>query len=400
MLHLLRELWSRVQDELRSRAGASAYDSWLATLKPLALERSICYFEAHNRLACERVKRLFVPLLEDCLSREVGTRIAVHVQPAPESLVPDQLEVGPTQPVVDASNRSAWQVLRALLTGKELPTKLFFFYGPAGCGKTFLLQWWAALAPARPRVFAGRGLVHMLQAALRDQRLAELRAELAADQILVLDEVHRLSGHARLQYELVQLLKERERTAAPVLIASRWHPRDIWGIEPSFESWLLSGFVCELQQPGPSARLQYLRALEGTASRNGRAEPIEQLARDVRGSWSDLRHAWAAQRRGLPVTKSHLQLIEPRGTFERLCARVGQRLQISLEELLAEGQGRRVSFARQVLAYLCVQEGLTRAEVGRYLGGRSRASISYAIKALEERMAQSETVRRQVEELL
>ena len=59
-----------------------------------------------------------------------------------------------------------------------------------------------------------------------------------------------------------------------------------------------------------------------------------------------------------------------------------------------------LSFARQVLSYLCVHEGLSRAEVGRFLGGRSRAAVSYATKTLERRMAESSEVRARVEEFL
>ena len=61
---------------------------------------------------------------------------------------------------------------------------------------------------------------------------------------------------------------------------------------------------------------------------------------------------------------------------------------------------RRVSQARKILAWLCVQEGLSRAEVGRFLNHRSRAAISYLTKSLEKEMAESVDVRQQVESLL
>ncbi len=65
MLDLLSDTWERMQPELRERVGAATYESWLAQLRPLALERSVCYLEASNRMACDRVQRLFVPLLEE-----------------------------------------------------------------------------------------------------------------------------------------------------------------------------------------------------------------------------------------------------------------------------------------------------------------------------------------------
>ena len=65
MLALLKETWVRIQADLKSRAGDAAYDAWLQALRPLALERGTVYLESENRMACDRVQRLYTPLLED-----------------------------------------------------------------------------------------------------------------------------------------------------------------------------------------------------------------------------------------------------------------------------------------------------------------------------------------------
>ena len=143
-----------------------------------------------------------------------------------------------------------------------------------------------------------------------------------------------------------------------------------------------------------------LRALEGFASRNGAGEFVEDLARKMRGSYRDLRRAWALQREGRRMPTEYLRLIEPRSVFNQFRDRVAQRMGVTATELVGRSQARRVSQARKILAYLCVQEGLTRAELGRMLNGRSRAAISYSIKSLEREMAASPRVRQQVEGLL
>ena len=398
MLELLRQTWIRAQDAVRDRAGNAAFEAWLSELRPIALERGICYLEGKSRLVCERVERLFQPLLEEELSREFGTRISINLVPSTEALLAHQLEVGPSRPIVDDSNKTAFLMLESLLSDKPLPTNLFFFYGPAGCGKTFLLRWWAQQIAGKPRRFEGEGLVRAFQACLRDRRLTDLRGELVERRPLVIDEIHRVSGHRRLHRELLSALKEREHAAQPVLLASRWHPREIWKLDPDLASYLTSGFVTQLDYPGPEARLRYLRALEGAPSRNGRAPQIEEMARQVRGSYQDLRQTWAMQRQ--PAPGRYLRLIDPRSVFETVKARVAAGLDVTSDELVGKGQGRRVSFARQVLCYLCVHEGLSRAEVGRFLGGRSRAAVSYATKTLERRMVDSPEVRARVEEFL
>lgn len=399
MLELLRESWAAIEPALRERAGHAVFDAWLADLRPLALERSIVHLEAKSKLVCHRVERLYKELIEELLSAQLGTRIGIELVPAPESVLPERLEVGPTQPVVDGSNRTAFLVLSALLEGKPLPSRLILLHGPSGVGKTFLLRWWRALYAGPVMEHDGEGLVKAFGACLRDGRVGELRAELERSRPLILDELHRVSGRARLQRELCGVLEARERLEVPTLVASRWHPREVWRLEPALRSRLLAGFVTRVDPPGLHARLQFLRALVGAASRNGRAEDVEKLARELRGTYGDLRRAWVARREGLDRHPGYLRLIQPRTTFDTLCERVVRRSGVSRDELLGRSQARRVSLARQVLAWLCVQEGLTRAEVGRYLGGRSRASIAYGLKALEKRLASSPEVRRFVEML-
>lgn len=402
MLTLLTDSWQAIQPRLRERAGSAAYGSWLGELRPLALERGICYLEARNRLTCERVQRLFAPLLEECLSQEIGTRIAVSLTPRVDSLIPNELEVGPTRPVVDEANRTAFLVLKALLEERDLPGNLYLFHGPAGCGKTFLLNWWRSLARPKAYYHDGLKLRQAFQLAVRDRRLPALHRELAVDAPLVLDGVHRFTGHERCQQELVNVLKQRGECRHPTLLASRHAPREIWKLSPTLENHLLSGFVTAMDQPGPAARLQYLRALAGASSRNGRAAAIESMAQKVQGGYLDLRRAWALEQRGLATERhpGYLKLIDPGQRFRQLQERVSSRLGVAVEELQGRSQMRKVTFARQVLAYLCVQEGLSQAEVGRYLGRRSRAAISYCIKTVEERMAQSAEIRAQVEALL
>ena len=403
MLSLLREIWGRVQEDIKSKAGDAAYGSWIADLRPLALERGTCFLEAPSRMACERIQRLYAPLLEECISGEMGTRISVRVSPAPDAVLSDDLEVSPTRPVVDECNKTSFLVLQNLVEKTPgLPSNLFLFYGEAGVGKTYLLRWWRDLSGDRAVIRDGLALRKAFQIKVRDQKVADLEQELTDPRPLVIDGVHRFSRHRRAQRELGRILKARGALDILTLITSRWHPREIWDLDPVLESFLLSGFVSQIKLPGHSARLRYLRALEGSAARNGRASAVETLARKVSGSFRDLQRAWALERHGLQHERHgrYLQLIDPSREFRRILDRVVERLGVPREELLGKGQARRITRARQALAWLLVKAGLSQAEVGRHMNGRSRAAISYCVKTIEKRMANSHEVRKLVEGLL
>ena len=197
------------------------------------------------------------------------------------------------------------------------------------------------------------------------------------------------------------VLKLRIERSLCTLLTSRWHPREIWELDEGMVSFMLSGFVAEIEPPGHAARLHYLRALEGSASHNGRAHSVESMARELRGTYRDLQHAWTVDRNGLRHHEDkYFKLIDPGREFARLRDRVADRLGIPAEDLIGPNQVRRITLARQILAWLAVRAGLSQAEVGRHMNGRSRAAISYCIKTIEKRMSESAEVRHTVEGLL
>lgn len=402
MLDLLSDTWERIQPDLRGLVGDSVYQSWLAGLRPLALERSVCYLEASNRMACHRVQLLYVPLLEDLLTAGIGTKVSVDITPKPESVLSDALDVSPSRPVVDGSNSTAFLVLKSLIEQNlGLPTPLYYFHGAAGVGKSFLMNWWRDSMPGGAVVHDGLALRKAFQIKVRDRSLDELREELLCQKPIVIDGVHRFTNYTRAQRELTNILKQRLELSLLTLLTSRWHPHDIWELDPRMTSLMLSGFVAEIDAPGHAARLHYLRALEGSPSHNGRAQSVEAMARDVRGTYSDLQQAWAVERNGLRHHEhQYFKLIDPGREFLRLRDRVSDRLGISVEDLIGRNQTRRITLARQILAWLAVRAGLSQAEIGRHMDCRSRAAISYCIKTIEKRMAESVEVRHTVEGLL
>ena len=114
MLDLLKLSWTNVQEALRRSAGDAAYQAWLGELRPVLLERGVVYLEAKSRMVRDRVQRLFRPMLQEILSREIGTAVQVELQEGEEGRELQALDVSPQQPVVDDGNRTAWLVLRSL----------------------------------------------------------------------------------------------------------------------------------------------------------------------------------------------------------------------------------------------------------------------------------------------
>src|SRR5262249_30906151 len=156
-----------------------AWGDWLRDLRPLTMERSICYFEAKNRLVADRAARAFRAELAAVLGVEFGIQVDISIMAAPEASALDALEVSPLQPIRDAGNEAAFLTMRSILTGNEVKAPLYLFFGPEGVGKSYLVRWFSAQCRPKAKVFDGLGLLHAMQACLKEQRLLGMRGELA-----------------------------------------------------------------------------------------------------------------------------------------------------------------------------------------------------------------------------
>jgi chromosomal replication initiation ATPase DnaA len=232
---------------------------------------------------------MFRPVLEEVLSDDFGTPLAVELQ-SRESLPFDVLEVSPQHPVVDDANSTAHLVLKSLSDGRRLPANLFYFYGPSGVGKTFLLRWWRERSTPRPLWFELMDLLKAFQAAHYERRVDGLRDELVQDKPLVIDELHRVAGKPKLQQFLIQVLRAREALAESYAVGVAVAAQGRTDLDPTLQTLCLAGFVAGIDRPdrargcGSCARSTARRRATGarrssSRSRSSASAAIQSCAR-------------------------------------------------------------------------------------------------------------------------
>ena len=135
-----------------------------------------------------------------------------------------------------------------------------FLYGEAGVGKTHLLRAVGALAQAvRPelRVYfrAAADLVDDLSSAVAAGTTEAFRDELLESDLVLLDDVHALSGKGRTQEELLAAWDELVWTGIQVVLAARVPPAEIPALDDDLRSRLAGGLVVDISPPEPETRL-------------------------------------------------------------------------------------------------------------------------------------------------
>ncbi|HEV8599556.1 MAG TPA: DnaA/Hda family protein [Gemmatimonadales bacterium] len=166
---------------------------------------------------------------------------------------------------LDPANRAAAAAARAVADGSGVPYGPLVVVGAPGSGKTELL---AAIAE-RIRSVHPRATVQSLDpdALVERQRRAQLagrgdesRAELIASDLLLLDDLERLSRYRDYQGLVADLLDARRAAGREVVVALSQAPARLAGLDARLLRRLGEGTTVQLTLPGPEARLAILRA--------------------------------------------------------------------------------------------------------------------------------------------
>jgi chromosomal replication initiator protein len=413
---LVLEIWDRLRAELCSRVGERPYRAWIEPLEVLRLFGGVLTLTAPNRWIADRAARSYGKLLEDRVQQELGAAVRVVIQAAPSSARErERIDPRATPPaavdadlplIVDQGNRVAYLMLEAIAAGKGEGWNPLVLYGAPGVGKTALLRFFVRQSTVPARFYLALDLHEEFVRAARHRDLANFRERFRDCRCLVIDEFHRLKGKARMQTELMLWLAE---LPAQVLVASRHHPRRIQRLDSSLTSRLLGGFVAEVQPPHWEARMQFVRRLENQHGALLDDDSVTTLADLYRGGYAGLRAAWVALRRvagGLhaatpgALRKTVLEVLATEADpFERILTKVASRFVVQRQELLNGRQTRRLRLPKQVVQFLAVQQGMSAAEVGRRMAGRTRAAVSYACRSFASRLTADEELARLVKDL-
>jgi chromosomal replication initiator protein len=305
-------------------------------------------------------------------------------------------------------NRLPLAALEQLLTGTDLlPSPEWgnpvILVGPAGCGKSMLIQgivrrWSKDLGTEAVGYFTAVDFAREWAAATSLGELAAFRAQLAGLQLFVLEDLHKLPSRVSLQAELRNLLDTLRDRGITVLCTSQTNPAIQTELEEGLRDRLLEGLVVPFHQPGLAARVELLRqaAVEADLAIDQRqlrtladsADSVPQLLRSLK-EWE------LAGRLGRPV-RDPRSLLSPKQIIAVVARYFG------LTQATLRGPTRRKSavFARSVAAYLIrTLTDTSFAQIGVALGNRDHSTIMHATETIRESLVTDHPAQHAVEEL-
>lgn len=420
-----RDVWRAVLGELQLQLPRPTFETWLKQTEGIGCDGQSLVVEVPTPFAVAWLERRMYQSIQKTVEKvtqqplDVQFRVkqaSIQLTEQPSATGLQSLSSGsdglstdpgvhPTRPtnlspkytfasfVVGTSNQLAYSASRAVSESPGQGYNPLFIYSGVGLGKTHLLH-------AIGHVCAGRGLsvlyatseqfTNEFISAIRNRTTEEFRHRYRSVQVLLMDDVHFLSGKEQTHEAFFHTFNDLHTSGNQVVITSDRPPRALALLEDRLRSRFEWGLMTDMQPPNLETRIAILMSKAdqlGVVLADSVIELIaKRMQRNVRELEGSLNRIVAFSQ----LMNTHINMestsrmlddlssdaarhsIDP----EQIINAVSRYFKVSVEELLGRSRAQKIAQARQVTMYLLINElELSPTQVGRLLGGRDHATV-------------------------
>ncbi|HYE20665.1 MAG TPA: chromosomal replication initiator protein DnaA [Tepidisphaeraceae bacterium] len=311
--------------------------------------------------------------------------------------------------VVGASNQLAHNAAVYVAEFPGVQYNPLFVHGNCGLGKTHLLQGLCKRfiehhPTKRWAYMTGEEFTNEYITAMRTNKIDVFRRRMRDLDLLVIDDVHFLSGKKGTQEEFLHTFNAIEAMGRQVVLASDEHPKMIAEFGESLINRFVSGMVVRVDPPNYATRCEILRSMGLRGGINLSEEVVGWIARRVTQSVRELegalnRIAAHVKLTGRPadVTLAQEALgeldrqmvapVKPDAIMTAVCTYFG----IEGKDLMSGRRQRTISLARSVAMFLVRKTAkLSFPEIGTRMGKRNHSTVISACRRIERAVEKNE----------
>lgn len=320
--------------------------------------------------------------------------------------------------VIGPSNRFAHA---AALAVAESPGKTYnplFIYGDSGLGKTHLLHaighYTRQIKPqTRVRYVNSEEFTNDFINSIRDDRSLSFKRQYREVDVLLIDDIQFLQGKEQTLEEFFHTFNALHNAGKHVVITSDVSPRNLDGIEERMRTRFEWGLMTDVQPPDLETRIAILRKKAAADDVQAPSDVLEYIASNITTNIRELEGAlirvtaFAALNKQ-PVDLSLAQVVlkdlisddDSEITASAIIGKTAEYFGITIEELTGTSRSRVYVTARQIAMYLCRQlTDLSLPKIGENFGGKDHTTVMYAVKKVEDQIAQRRQMYNQVNEI-
>lgn len=422
-------LWRAFQERMAERLGPQNFELWFRPIKLLHLGEGRLALEVPNRFFKGWVEEQYVPIMQDVLFGMTGREYSILVRcPASEELPPRVPAEPPLREhnlnprytfegfVVGPCNQFAHAACMAVADHPGERYNPLFIYGGVGLGKTHLLN---AIGHrvlshdpfCRVYYLTTEKFTNELINSIRCGTVSSFRERFRNVDLLLLDDIHFISGKERTQEEFFHTFNALYESKRQIVIASDRFPKEIPKLEERLRSRFESGLIADIQPPDTETKVAILRKkaeIEGIPLPDDvayfLASCVESNIRELEGLLIRL-GAFSA----LTKTEITLELAQevlrdlvkrPEVDIDAIQRVVATYFHLKPSDLRSNRRTKELVHPRQVAMYLARK--ITRAsypEIGRHFGKKDHTTVMYSVRKVEEELKHNPALRKTIRTL-
>ncbi len=430
-------VWEKTKSALRESLSENIFELWIEPLKcisstaeQLELACPDTYYRAH-------LAQHHLPQIQEIVRAIDGGRCQVLLSDVgrkslPPSVPGNQLRL-PHVPeggssvrslhprytfdsfMVGDSNCLAQSACRAVVKGDDSVGPCLYINSSTGLGKSHLTHAVAhrilATSPMTrlhyltAQQFAGE-MVREIQSNTMDRFKRKYHE---CCDILLVEDIHALTGKKKTQEELNELLDSLIKSGKRVIFTAKSGPRELQGIDSDLRSRMASGLVARIEAPDLATRMRIVQHKAMAHGLHLGEEQLDYLAQHIQGDVRQIESALVAIRARAAMSQGALNMDCVRETVESIVGLpqilttsmigefVGQQFKVGVPEMQSRSRKKGVVFPRQVAMYLSrrhTEESL--ADIGRVFN-RDHATVLHSIKVVTDRSIRDNSVSAQIE---
>ncbi len=435
----MEAVWNEVKSAIKERIPDHSYRMWIEPIKPSQDENGALTLTCPNCFSKKRVQENFGAVIESELKKHLGQQCRFTILVAQRNGNTERANLRETfqlslpdmnlRPhsgrllrkdftfddfVVGSNNDFAYSVSLALASRKSSTQSTLFLKSATGMGKSHLTQ---AIGHRILDLFPGERVFYMTAEDFSSEMVQAFRHD-AIDKfkqkyrngcdVLLLEDLHYLSGKERTQVELAQTLDSLLEANKKIIFSSCYCPADIPKLDNNLRSRLSMSIISTIDRPNFRTRTRILMRKAATRGLKIPEKVLHYLAseltEDIRQLESGLIGVTAkASLLGSPVDISlaesvvkemvrHRKTITIDAIKKLVCKYYG----ISINDIVSRSRRQNVVRPRQMAMYLSRKYTDSPLQaIGRSFN-RYHATALHAIGAIDKGLKENTVIKKQV----
>ncbi len=432
---VMREIWEDLKNRLRSRISEGSFKIWIAPLSFDGLDGDTLILRCPNQFFASWVQEHYLPYIREDLTK-LGQQLKIRLKPVEKVKESARYQLhlpkfAPTELprprfcerftfrefVIGECNRYAHAACWEAANGGTVSGRMIFLHANSGLGKSHLTQ---AVGHtilekqpgARLCYLTANDFTQQVVSAIKSNSLDTLKKKFCSQcDVLMIEQVHCLSGRERTQTELALALDPLIDRGKIIIFTGNQLPRSIANINDVLRSRLAGGIITSINPPDFETRKRILTRKARSQGVELSSDTVEYLATHLKGDIRRIESAVIGM-----ITKSSLlkrpvnldlareiihEIIgEPEPlSVTRIRDIICSHFSLEVKQICSRSRKKEIALPRQIAMYLSRKYTDCSLQVIGKEFNRDHATVLHSVRKIERQMKISSKFRSQMEYL-